>query len=252
LIGAYYTYVRKPNLDHPVANTVPEISIIIPTLNEEEHIGSLIRHLTDNEYCVEIIVADGGSLDRTVEIATKLGALSVTVDEPSRPEQLNAGARLANAALLYFVHADTLPPRSYANQILDAAKDENTFGSFRFKFDSERPNLKFNSWCTRLPVMMVRGGDQSLFISRKLFDRLDGYREDHIVMEDYDIIRRGKGIGKFQLLQDDVIVSARKYEENPYWKVNISNFVVFTLYYWGVQPVKLFALYKRMIAHPKA
>ncbi|MCZ4408927.1 TIGR04283 family arsenosugar biosynthesis glycosyltransferase [Cryomorphaceae bacterium 1068] len=235
-----------------MANTVPEISIIIPTLNEEEHIGRLIRHLTDNERSVEIIVADGNSTDRTVEIATKLGAQTVAVHEPSRPKQLNAGADLAKAELLYFVHADTLPPRDFAAQILDAAKDENTFGSFRFKFNSDRPNLKFNSWCTRLPVMMVRGGDQSLFISQKLFTKLGGYREDHIVMEDYDIIRRGKRIARFQLIQDDVIVSARKYEENPYWWVNISNFIVFSLYYFGVKPDSLKRLYLRLINHPKA
>jgi predicted glycosyltransferase involved in capsule biosynthesis len=100
--------------------------------------------------------------------------------------------------------------------------------------------------------MMVRGGDQSLFIPRKLFQKLGGYREDHIVMEDYDILRRGKKLARFKLIQDDVIVSARKYEQNPYWKVNISNFVVFTLYYLGVSPQRLLKLYKSMINHPKA
>jgi hypothetical protein len=100
--------------------------------------------------------------------------------------------------------------------------------------------------------MIARGGDQSLFISRKLFDNLDGYSEDHIVMEDYDIIRRGKKLAKFQLLQDDVLVSARKYDENPYWKVNSSNFIIFTLYYLGVSPARLLRLYKKLIRHPKS
>lgn len=235
-----------------MANTVPEISIIIPTLNEEEHIGRLIRHLTDNERSVEIIVADGNSTDRTVEIATKLGALMVEVDNPSRPKQLNAGADLAKAELLYFVHADTLPPKDFADQILMASKDGKTFGSFRFKFDSDKTHLKFNSWCTRLPVMMVRGGDQSLYIPKSLFEKIGRYCEEHTVMEDYDIIRRGKNQGVFKLLQDDVIVSARKYAENPYWRVNISNFIVFSLYYFGVKPDSLKRLYLRLINHPKA
>ena len=235
-----------------MSNTVPEISIIIPTLNEEEHIGRLIRHLSDNSHEVEIIVADGNSSDRTVEIAEKEDAEVVSVQAPSRPKQLNAGADLAKAELLYFVHADTLPPKNYAEQILKASANGNTFGCFRFRFDSDKPALAFNSWCTRLPVMMVRGGDQSLYIPRKLFDKLDGYREDFIVMEDYDIMRRGKKFARFTLLQDDVVVSARKYDENPYWKVNLSNFVVFSLYYLGVHPKTLLELYKRMISHPKA
>ena len=70
-------------------------------------------------------------------------------------------------------------------------------------------------------------------------------------MEDYDIIRRGKKKARFQLLQDDVLVSARKYEENPYWKVNLSNFIVFGLYYLGIHPKILLTLYQGMIKHPK-
>lgn len=235
-----------------MANTIPEISIIIPTLNEEEHIGRLIRHLSDTPHHVEIIVADANSTDKTRSIAKQEGAEVTNVEKPSRPKQLNAGAALAKADLLYFVHADTLPPKKWAEQIMAASADENTFGSFRFKFLSDRPVLVFNSWCTRIPIMMFRGGDQSLFIRRKLFDKLGGYREDHIVMEDYDIIRRGKSYADFRVLQDDVSVSARKYDENPYWKVNVSNFIVFSLYYLGVSPSRLLELYKSMIKHPKA
>lgn len=194
-------------------NTVPEISIIIPTLNEEEHIGKLIRHLRDNPHNVQVIVADGNSSDQTVEIAEREGAEVISVDRASRPKQLNAGATMARAPLLFFVHADTLPPKDYADQILHASADGNTFGSFRFKFDSDKRVLAFNSRCTRIPVMIVRGGDQSLYIPKSIFKRLNGYREDHIVMEDYDIMRRGKKIARFRLLQDDVLVSARKYEE---------------------------------------
>ncbi|MFT6997400.1 MAG: rSAM/selenodomain-associated transferase 2 [Cryomorphaceae bacterium] len=249
---AYYAYVRNSNLDYTLANTVPEISIIIPTLNEEEHIGRLIRHLTDNDHKVEIIIADANSSDKTVEIAENMGVQIAKLNQPSRPKQLNKGARLATADLLYFVHADTLPPKDYANQILSASADGKTFGSFRFRFDSDRRALRFNSWWTHLPIMIARGGDQSLFISRKLFDHLNGYQEDHVVMEDYDIIIRGKRIAKFRLLQDDVLVSARKYEENPYWKVNSSNFIIFSLYYLGFSPARLLRLYKKLIRHSKS
>jgi len=252
LICTYFTYVRKLNSDYLLANTIPEISIIIPTLNEEEHIGKLIRHLSDSPHHVQIIVADGNSTDKTRSIATQEGAEVISIEKPSRPKQLNAGAAIAKAELLYFVHADSVPPTKFAEQIIAASADGKTFGSFRFRFRSDRPVLAFNSWCTRIPIMMFRGGDQSLFIQRELFNQLSGYCEDHIVMEDYDIIRRGKKLADFRVLQDDVIVSARKYEENPYWKVNISNFIVFSLYYLGVSPPRLLRLYKKLIHHPKA
>jgi hypothetical protein len=100
--------------------------------------------------------------------------------------------------------------------------------------------------------MIVRGGDQSIFITKKLFEKLNGFDSEHIVMEEYDLIRRGKKIEKFKLIQDDVLVSARKYECNSYFRVNLANFTVFSLYYLGVKPRRLLKIYTRMINHPKA
>lgn len=100
--------------------------------------------------------------------------------------------------------------------------------------------------------MMFRGGDQSLFIQKSLFDKLGSYDESHIVMEDYDIIRRGKIHSQFTLIQDDVEVSSRKYKHNSYARVNWANFVVFSLYYCGVSPEKLLHIYMCLINHPKA
>lgn len=230
-----------------------QISTIIPTLNEAAHIEGLIRRLRDGAdgLAVEIIVSDAGSSDATVALAEECGARVLHCGMASRPVQMNAAAKVATGAILYFVHADTLPPKNYAQQVLQAVEQGVDFGCFRFRFDSERVALRFNSWCTRIPVMMCRGGDQSLFISRQLFDRLHGFDESHVVMEDYDIIRRGMREGKFKILPDDVMVSARKCELNSYPRVNLANFCVFALYYFGVKPEKLKSLYKKMIHHAK-
>ena len=201
---------------------------------------------------VEIIVADGGSDDNTAIVAENAGAKVVRLNHPSRPKQLNKGAAYASANLLYFVHADTLPPKDYANQVLNAIEAGCQFGSFRFRFDRNNGMLRLNSYCTRFPVMIFRGGDQSLFIQKSLFEKINGYDEEHIVMEDYDIIRRGKKFSDFTLLQDDVEVSARKYRENSYLRVNWANFIVFSLYYCGVKPRKLLSIYTKLIKHPKA
>ncbi len=230
-----------------------QISTIIPTLNEAEHIERLIRRLRDcgGDALAEIIVADAGSTDGTAALAEKCGARVVHCDVRSRPEQINLAAKSAVGDVLYFVHADSLPPENYAEHIERGMEAGSDFGCFRFRFDSDSAALRFNSRCTRLPLMICRGGDQSLFISRWLFDRLGGFDESHVVMEDYDIIRRGKKHGRFTILPAEVEVSARKYIDNAYPRVNLANFIVFALYYFGVKPRKLKALYKRMIKHPK-
>lgn len=201
---------------------------------------------------LEIIVADAGSNDGTCEAAADLDVKCIAVNQKSRPQQLNAGAEVARASILYFVHADTLPPKNYAEQVIEAVESGSEFGSFRFRFDRNKGLMRLNSYCTRFPLMMFRGGDQSLFITRDLFNKIGGYDTGHIVMEDYDIIRRGKKYSPFHLLDDEMMVSARKYEENSYLRVNWANFAVFSLYYCGVKPGKLLRLYKKLIKHPKA
>jgi len=230
-----------------------QISTIIPTLNESAHIERLVRRLRDgaNVASIQVIVADGGSEDDTVALAERSGATVVHCGVASRPAQLNAGARLATGTLLYFVHADTLPPQDWAAQIATAWEGGARMGCFRFRFDSGRAALRFNAWCTRIPVMMCRGGDQSLFVDAALFGRLGGFDESHVVMEDYDIIRRGRTLARFHILADEVEVSARKYRDNSYTRVNLANFTVFALYYFGVKPIKLRALYRKLINHPK-
>lgn len=234
------------------ANT-PQISIIIPALNEAEYIKDLICHLRDS--CsiekVEIILADGGSTDGTVSTAVSFGARVVQSARASRPLQMNQAAAVARAPILCFLHADTRPPKDYFEIISAAVSSGSAFGCFRFRFDSHQRMLRFNAYCTRLPFMICRGGDQSLFISRTLFDRLEGFDESHVVMEDYDLIRRGRKLERFQILPHDIVVSARKYYNNSYTRVNLSNLAIFCLYYVGVKPETLKNLYARMLRHPK-
>lgn len=231
---------------------VQQISIIIPTFNEVENISRLILRLRETKIPIEIIVSDAGSTDNTLQEAAGLGVKCISISEKSRPGQLNAGAALASSSLLYFVHADTLPPKGYAEQILNAVDKGASIGSFRFKFDKNKGLMRLNSYCTRFPLMIFRGGDQSLFIQKSLFHSIDGYDPNHVVMEDYDIIRRAKKHSHFTLLHDDIIVSARKYDENSYIRVNWANGIVFSLYYLGVKPAKLLRLYNKMIKHPKS
>ena len=114
-----------------------QTSIIIPTLNEAEHIERLVLYLKKHGGAAvqEILVIDGGSTDNTQRLAEMAGARVVCAkDNRGRAKQLNIGAQAAQGELLYFVHADTLPPKSYMHDIQEALREGYSIGCFRFKF----------------------------------------------------------------------------------------------------------------------
>jgi glycosyltransferase involved in cell wall biosynthesis len=129
------------------------ISIIIPTYNEQERIGKLLEHL--KKCCAEtpheIIIADGGSKDRTVQIAEKSGAVVIHCLKKGRAAQMNKGAEHSNGTILYFLHADTLPPIDFVDHITKAFREGYRSGCFRLSFGDPHPILKFYSWFTRFP-----------------------------------------------------------------------------------------------------
>lgn len=234
------------------AHSTMFLSIIIPTYNESENIQRLVLQLQKSIHeNYEIIVCDGGSTDDTESKAQELGVQFYTSQKKGRAQQLNFGASKSKGNILYFVHADTLPPQSYFEDIEKAIAEGFKIGCYRFQFDSDRRMLKFNAYCTRFDRLMCRGGDQSLFITRDLFDKLNGYCEQHKVMEDYDIIVRARQTEAFKIIPKNVIVSARKYDYNSYLKVNIANLLVFMMYYAKADHDRIINVYKKLLNHPK-
>jgi hypothetical protein len=160
---------------------------------------------------------------------------------------MNLGAQQAKGDILYFVHGDTLPPLNYMNDIQQAISEGFPAGCFRFRFDSNRRIFIFNNYITRFNKIFVRGGDQSLYVRRDIFDKLGGYRQDYIIMEDYDFITKIQRQHPFKVIPNDVIISARKYETNSYLKVQLANVTVFTMYRLGFSQARLANTYKRML-----
>ena len=226
-----------------------KFSIIIPTLNEAENIEKLIFQLQKNatSNLREIIVVDGESCDGTAELAANAGAKVLKSPKRGRAAQMNFGATHATGDVLYFVHADTLPPESYMKDLEEALAEDYPIGCFRFRFNSNKKILRFNSYMTRFDRIWVRGGDQSLFITRTLFDSLGGYRDDFKIMEEYDLITRARQQAAFKIIPKDVLVSDRKYDNNSFLSVQIANATVFMMYRFGASQDAMFKMYKRLL-----
>ncbi|NND31334.1 MAG: glycosyltransferase family 2 protein [Saprospiraceae bacterium] len=225
------------------------ISLIIPTLNEAQNIIRLVQCIKQNrngKNC-EIIVVDGGSTDETVAKAESAG-VRVLSSPQGRAIQMNLGAANATGDVLYFVHSDTLPPNDFISDIEQAIAEQYDMGCYRFKFDSKKQLLKINGFFTRFSSMWSRGGDQSLFVKKDVFDALNGYDEKYVIMEEYDFLRRARlQKYRFKLMQKDILVSARKYDDNSYLRVQVANLVVYNMFRYGYEPQRILSTYRRLI-----
>ena len=222
---------------------------IIPTLNEEENIRNLLPHLQTaiGQNDCEIIICDGGSRDATVQISHEFG-VKVMRTVKGRAVQMNAGVREATGEIYYFLHADTRPPETFVDDIRQARDEGYDMGSYRFRFESKNPLLKINNYFTRFNKMWTRGGDQSLFITRSVFEILGGYREEFVIMEEYDLLRRAQEKKvHFKVMPNDIIVSARKYEGNSYLRVQFANLIVFNMFRRGYDPQRILDTYRKLI-----
>lgn len=231
----------------------PAISIIIPTYNEAENIAGLIRHLRDapGGSAVQIIVSDGGSEDDTLKLAAEAGALAVCSPVKGRAGQMNHGVSLATGDVYYFVHADSRPPRSFIKDIKKALAEGYDCGSYRFRFDRNEGLLRVNSFCTRFNFLFVRGGDQSIFVTKDLWDKVGPYREEMRIMEDYDFLARIWAAGRFRLIQKDTIVSARKYDTNSWLRVQLANLKVVRMYRRGASQEAMINAYREALSYRK-
>ncbi|MDB5246828.1 MAG: glycosyl transferase [Segetibacter sp.] len=227
------------------------ISIIIPTFNEAENIEQLIKYLltAGEPENVEIIVCDGGSSDDTQEIAANAGARAVLSNKKGRAAQMNHGASIALFDLLYFVHADTYPPESFASDIKKAISEGFEFGRYRTRFASNKSILKVNEFFTRFDWFICYGGDQTLFITRQLFNKVNGFNVSMLIMEDYDIVKRAKRSGRFKIFSKDALVSARKYDTNTWLKVQLANLKIVKMYQKGASQQEMVNKYKEMLSY---
>jgi rSAM/selenodomain-associated transferase 2/rSAM/selenodomain-associated transferase 1 len=221
------------------------ISVIIPTLNEAAVLGQTLQSARSSDG-VEIIVADGGSRDRTREIAAGAGALFLEA-AGGRAAQLNAGAAMARGPILLFLHADSLLPEGYAGAVRAALEDPATVaGAFRFRTDWTGTAMRLVEWGTniRSARLQLPYGDQGLFLEKRLLAELGGFAPLSI-MEDFDLVRRLRRRGRIVTLRDEVVTSARRWKDLGFLRTLIVNQIMIAGYFLGLPNEALRRLYRR-------
>ncbi len=226
-----------------------QLSIIIPTYNEEENIGKLVSYLQKKNLhnSAEIILCDGQSTDKTVEKAKQAGAKIIISPVKGRAAQMNYAATFANSDILYFVHSDCFPPPAFIEHIANAVRDGYQLGRYRTKFDSENILLKINAWFTRFDWLICYGGDQTLFITKELFIKTGGFKKDMLIMEEYDLVMRGRQFASYKIFKERTLVSARKYEKNSWIKVQLANIRIIKMFKSGSSQNEMVEQYKALL-----
>ncbi len=224
------------------------ISVIVPTLNESGQIESTLRAVrAEEENPIEIVVADGGSCDETVDLARRMGA-KVVLGTPSRARQMNAGAAAARGGILLFLHADTELPIGWAKAVRSGlAKPDAVGGAFAFSIREPFFGRSMIEWTTNLRATYGRMpyGDQGIFVRRWAFDQLKGF-PDQALMEDYEFVRRLRRMGRMVALSEPVRTSGRRWLRFGVLKVTLINKLVILGYRAGIKPERLASLYRRV------
>jgi rSAM/selenodomain-associated transferase 2 len=229
------------------------ISVIIPALNAQATLALTLAALVSaavDGLVREVIVVDGGSTDRTAEIAEEAGVTLVACSGGRGP-QLGAGADRARSPWLLFLHADTeLEPgweREAASfmEAVDRGKRPPAAAVFRFALDDRgfRPRLLERLVAARCALLRLPYGDQGLLLPRSLYAEVGGFAPIAL-MEDVDMARR-LCRHRIALLRARALTSALRYRRAGYFRRSARNRLCLVLYFLGVPPTLIGRIYER-------
>ena len=223
------------------------MSVIVPTLDEERALPRLLDHLAALEGRFEVIVADGGSSDKTLGLARAHPLEPAVVAAPrGRARQLNLAAASARGELLVFLHADSLLPGDAYASLAGAWSDPRLAGgNFALRFEGD--DLFARTLTATYAAQRRLGyfyGDSTIFARRECFEALGGFRE-LAVMDDYDFARRLRRQGRLVRLPGPAITSSRRWRRLGVVRTVMSWVVIRWLFMLKVSPERLARLYRR-------
>lgn len=221
------------------------VSVIIPVLNDAELLRSLLERLEAEPPPVEVIVADGGSCDLSPELKDRFPSVRWTTTAPGRGRQMNAGARLAHAEVLLFLHCDTHPPTGRIAELpaLLAARNAD-FGAFRIQFDPPVWLPQLLAQATRLAHPWTCFGDQAIFARRGFFFATGGFPEIPL-LEDVHWARAAGKQGRMVRSRHAVVSSARRFEKIGTVRQSWRNLSILIRDLLGQDPAHLARLYDK-------
>jgi len=249
-----------------------KISIIIPARDEAENIKVTLA-TTQASTDVETIVVDGGSKDNTVEMAKSLGAKVIT-SAAGRACRMNTGAKDSSGDILLFLHADTRLPVGFDCMVRTTlARPGIVAGAFALRIDAplgEKPrrarlrgprksalfskflgfpspasSLRLVEWGAnmRSRFLQMPYGDQAIFLTKQTFHHIGGFPELPI-MEDFELMRRLRNLGKIAIVPTPVVTSARRWLQKGVWQTTVLNQLIIIAYFLGVSPEQLYHWYR--------
>lgn len=220
------------------------VSIIVPALNEASEIGPTLSVLQALEGDKEILVVDGGSEDETVALATAAG-VRVLDSARGRGAQQHAGALAARGEVLWFVHADTTPPRHAILEINEALRDNSVVGgNFGLIFDGpSRGARQLTAIYPTLRWLNLCYGDSGIFVRRSVYGAIGGFRS-LAIFEDLDLLKRLRRAGRFVHLNTCIVSSSRRFENRNFAGMWLHWTALQVLYWAGVQPNTLADWYR--------
>ncbi|HRX72226.1 MAG: TIGR04283 family arsenosugar biosynthesis glycosyltransferase [Gammaproteobacteria bacterium] len=226
---------------------MPAISIILPTLNEEAQIVAGLQALQPlrGQNC-ELIVADGGSRDRTAALAKPL-VDQVIMSARGRAAQMNAGASKAQGDILWFLHADSLPPPDALDLIHASLSDPHRcWGRFDVRLSGRHPALRVVETLMNIRSRLtgIATGDQGIFVRRTLFEQIGGY-PSIALMEDIALSRLLKRHGRPVCLRQPLQTSSRRWERDGIARTILLMWQLRLAYFFGADPDRLARSYYR-------
>lgn len=216
--------------------------------NEEDSIRSTVDYIIGNvtykRLLKEVIVVDGGSTDRTIAEAEKAGATVLRCQKNERAALLNHGGRYASGEILYFLPAHARPPKNFITQIVKAWSKGYACGTFSLQFNYQHWLLNILSWCTK-HTSKIHVSDQSLFLTKELFDKSGGFRTDHYVMANQEMIKRLKRYTNFVIIKDNIISSAGKYLRHGIFRTEFVHVMAYVMNKVGFRQETITRFYRQ-------